>query len=218
MKKLVAVIAVLVVLAVGFLGFQGYERSKQKELFADASVFFEEEDYQKAIQLFEEASEYNNLFSGSLKEQFLYYQAEAYMNLGEYEEAVEIYDQFIAKKPKEERNYILKGYCYGQSGEYEKAEAVYEEGFQQTGDGEFLLNLCNTYLATEEYDKALELIEENRDVDSEDTARELLFSEIVIYEKQQEYEKAYEKAKEFVEVYPDDEDGQKELTFLESRQ
>lgn len=218
MKKLIAVIVLLIVAAGGFFGYQGYERSRQTELFSEASVYFEEKDYQKAIQIFEEAREHDNLFSGSLNEQFLYYQAEAYMNLGDYEEAVKIYNRFIGEKPKEVRNYVLKGYCYSKAKEYDKAASVYEEAYKQTGEGEFLLNLCNMYIVTEDYDKALSLIEQNRDSKEEDTVRRLLFSEIVIYEKQQEYGLAYEKAKEFSEAYPDDEDGKKEMEFLESRQ
>lgn len=218
MKKLIAVIVLLLVAAGGFFGYQGYERSRQTELFSEASVYFEEKDYQKAIQIFEEAREHDNLFSGSLNEQFLYYQAEAYMNLGDYEEAVKIYNRFIGEKPKEARNYVLKGYCYSKAKEYDKAASVYEEAYEQTGEGEFLLNLCNMYIVTEDYDKALSLIEQNRDLKEEDTVRSLLFSEIVIYEKQQEYGLAYEKAKEFSETYPDDENGKKEMEFLESRQ
>lgn len=218
MKKLIAVIVLLILAAGGFFGYQGYERSRQTELFSEASVYFEEKDYQKAIQIFEEAREHDNLFSGSLNEQFLYYQAEAYMNLGDYEEAVKIYNQFIGKKPKEARNYVLKGYCYSKAKEYDKAASVYEEAYEQTGEGEFLLNLCNMYIVTKDYDKALSLIEQNRNLKEEDTAKQLLFSEVVIYEKQQEYGLAYEKAKEFVENYPDDEDGKKEMEFLESRQ
>lgn len=218
MKKLIAVVVLVILVAAGFLGYQGYEKSQQKELFAEASVYFEEEDYQKAIQLFEEAREHDNWFSGSLDSQLFYYQAEAYMNLGDYEEAIEIYDGFIKDKPKEGRNYLLKGYCYSKAKEYDRAADVYEEAYSQTGAGEFLLNLCNMYIATEEYDRALSLIEQNRELKEEDTVKELLFSEIVIYEKQQEYGTAYDKAKEFVEKYPDDEDGIKEMEFLESRQ
>lgn len=218
MKKLIAVIVLLILAAGGFFGYQGYERSRQTELFSEASVYFEEKDYQKAIQIFEEAREHDNLFSGSLNEQFLYYQAEAYMNLGDYEEAVKIYNEFIGKKPKEARNYVLKGYCYSKAKEYDKAASVYEEAYEQTGEGEFLLNLCNMYIVIKDYDKALSLIEQNRNLKEEDTAKQLLFSEVVIYEKQQEYGLAYEKAKEFVENYPDDEDGKKEMEFLESRQ
>ncbi|MDO4553734.1 MAG: tetratricopeptide repeat protein [Lachnospiraceae bacterium] len=218
MKKLIAMFVILILLAAGFLGYQGYERSQQTGLFADASVYFEEQDYQKAIQLFEEAKEHHSLFSGSLEEEFSYYQAEAYMNLEEYDKAIAIYDEYIKENEKESMNYVLKGYCYMQAKEYDQAVDVYKTAYEKTKDGEFLLNLCNVYITTEEYDQALSLISKHQDLEDEDTVRQLLFSEIAIYEKQQDYSTAYEKAKAYVESYPDDADGIKEMEFLESRQ
>ena len=37
-----------------------------------------------------------------------------------------------------------------------------------------------------------------------------MYGKIVIYEKAQEYDRAYEAAKKYVELYPDDEAGKKE--------
>lgn len=218
MKKLTAVILLIVLLTGGFFGYQGYKRSRQKELFEEASVFFEEKDYQKAIQIFEQAKEKNSLFSGSMDRQLLYYEAEAYMNLGEYKEAIQIYNYFIGEKPKEEMNYTLKGYCYEKAKEYDKAAIVYVEAYNQTKEGTFLLKLCNMYIRTKDYDKALEIIAEHGEIKEEEIQKALLFAEIVICEKQQNYEEAYEKAKAFHEKYPEDEDGKKEVEFLESRQ
>ena len=218
MKKLIGILVLLVILGGGFLGYQGYERGQQTELFEEATVYFNEKDYQKAIEIFEEAKEKNNLFSGSIEKKLSHYQAEAYMNLEEYEKAIEIYNRFIADEPKEAMNYVLKGYCYSKAKNYEKAVVTYEAGYEKTRDGQFILKLCNMYITTKKFDKALELIEENRDAKDADMVRDLLFAEIVIYEKQQDYSTAYEKAKTFVEAYPEDEEGKKEMEFLASRQ
>lgn len=218
MKKLIGILVLLVVLVGGFLGYQGYERGQQTELFEEATVYFKEKDYRKAIEFLEMAKEKNNLFSGSIEKELSYYQAEAYMNLEEYDKAVKIYNRFIADEPKEPMNYMLKGYCYTKAKNYEKAVVTYEAGYEKTGEGDFILRLCNMYITTKKFDKALELIEENRDGKDEAMVKKLSFAEIVIYEKQQDYLTAYEKAKAFTEDYPDDEDGKKEMEFLESRQ
>lgn len=218
MKKLIGILVLVVLLAGGFLCYQGYERGQQTELFEEATVYFEEKDYRKAIELFEAAKEKNNLFSGSIEKELSHYQAEAYMNLEEYEKAVKIYNRFIADEPKEAMNYVLKGYCYSKAKNYEKAVVTYEAGYEKTGDGDFILKLCNMYITTKKYEKALELIEENRNAEDAEMVRNLLFAEIVIYEKQQDYSTAYEKAKEFVTTYPEDKEGKKEMEFLESRQ
>ena len=86
MKKMVAGAVLCLLVFVGFLGFQVSEKSKQKEFYQEAAVFFEEADYKKAIQYLEEAKENSNLFTGSLEEEIAYYQAESHMNLEEYEE------------------------------------------------------------------------------------------------------------------------------------
>jgi hypothetical protein len=48
--------------------------------------------------------------------------------------------------------------------------------------------------------------------------KELLFDEIVYYEKLKDYNTAYEKAKAFVEEYPGDADGKNEYDLLYTRQ
>ena len=48
--------------------------------------------------------------------------------------------------------------------------------------------------------------------------RQLMYNEAVVYEFMADWTTAYEKMKAFVEKYPDDAQGQHELTFLESRQ
>lgn len=218
MRKLIGLVLFFVVLVGGFLGYQGYERGQQTEIFEEATVYFKEKDYRKAISLFEEAKDKNNLFSGSIEKELSHYEAEAYMNLEEYDEAIKIYNRFIADEPKEAMNYILKGYCYSRAKNYKKAVVTYEAGYEKTGDGTFIRKLCNMYITTKKFDQALELIEDNRDAGDKDMVRDLLFSEIIIYEKQQDYGTAYEKAKAFVETYPEDKEGKKEMEFLESRQ
>ena len=44
-----------------------------------------------------------------------------------------------------------------------------------------------------------------------------MYGKIVIYEKAEAYDKAYEAAQKYVELYPDDEAGKKEYTFLSTR-
>ena len=70
MKKIIAIMVLLLAALIGFLVFQVNEKMDQEELYEEAAVYFQEEDYKKAIQFFEEASEHNNLFSGKLKNIF----------------------------------------------------------------------------------------------------------------------------------------------------
>ena len=47
--------------------------------------------------------------------------------------------------------------------------------------------------------------------------QELLFNEIVAYEKQLDFNTAFSKAQEYMKMYPDDQEAKKELEFLQSR-
>lgn len=44
-----------------------------------------------------------------------------------------------------------------------------------------------------------------------------MFNEIVVYEKKLDFATALSKIQEYVKMFPDDENAQKELTFLKSR-
>ena len=47
--------------------------------------------------------------------------------------------------------------------------------------------------------------------------QEMLFNQIVCYEKLSDWENAKSKIAEYIQVYPDDADAQREAIFLQSR-
>lgn len=216
MKKIIGGMVLFVLLLTGVLVFQVNEKMTQKELYGEAAVFFQEEDYKKAIQFLEEAREHQNLFSGSLKREIPYYQAEAHLKLEEYEEAIKIYDDLIDGKAKDSIAYMMKAYCLTCMEDYDQALLVYQEGYEKTKDSEFLYCLANLHLTRKEYDKAQQIIDDSKHTE-EETAQKLAFLEIVLYEKQLDYKTAYEKAVVYCEQYPEDAKGIKEREFLKSR-
>ena len=52
---------------------------------------------------------------------------------------------------------------------------------------------------------------------SDSSRRDLLYNEIVVYEKKHDFQTAKQKAEEFMQLYPDDEAGQREYDFLSTR-
>lgn len=216
MKKIISGIVLFVLLLTGILVLQVNEKMTQKELYGEAAVFFQEEDYKKAIQFLEDASEHQNLFSGSMKREIAYYQAESYLKLEEYEEAIKIYDEILKDRGKDSIAYMMKAYCLTCMEDYDQALLVYEEGYKKTKDSEFLYCLANLHLTRKEYDKAQQIIDDSRNAE-EETAQKLAFLEIVLYEKQLDYKTAYEKAVSYCEQYPEDAKGIKEREFLKSR-
>lgn len=67
------------------------------------------------------------------------------------------------------------------------------------------------------YQDALETIQAGQKLQDVLHGRQLLFNEVVIYERMGDYNTAYEKAANYVRMYPEDEVIQRELKFLSSR-
>ena len=67
------------------------------------------------------------------------------------------------------------------------------------------------------YDSALENISKGLEDASTEEMQDLLFNEIVVYEKKLDFSTALSKMQEYIKMFPDDENAAKELTFLQSR-
>ena len=78
------------------------------------------------------------------------------------------------------------------------------------------LALCA--IADEDYDGALSYISQGLALDGTEGKQDLYFNEIVAYEKKLDFVTAKTKAEAYVASYPADEAGQKEWTFLSTRE
>lgn len=215
-KLLRGIIAAAVVIVVAAGVWQWREYSKKQELRDDALLYFQEEDYSKTIQYLESALERHSIFAGELNHDMTCYLAESYYQLDNYEEAEAIYDKLIASDSAEPRYYELKGRCARDAGEYERAMEIYSEGWEKTEDSVFLKLICNIYLEQEDYENALDFTEKGIAAGG-DTKGEFMYQKVIIYERSQKYEEAYEAIQEYCALFPDDEDAQKEMTFLSTR-
>lgn len=76
--------------------------------------------------------------------------------------------------------------------------------------------LCE--LADGNYDAAISSAETGLALEAdESTKRDLLYNEIVAYERKGDFATAKTVAAQFAELYPDDEEGKKEYDFLSTR-
>lgn len=149
--------------------------------------------------------------------------AEDYYCIGQIYYYLEQYDQArnALISPMEEK-YLpalqLMGRIYLAEEDYPHAKAMYEAIRQEAGESADVYNglaLCS--LAAGEYDQALAYIQQGLDLGQEAGKQELLFNEIVAYEKKLDFTTARVKAENYVSLYPTDEAGQKEYTFLKTR-
>ncbi|HJC51368.1 MAG TPA: tetratricopeptide repeat protein [Candidatus Anaerostipes avistercoris] len=213
MKKIVIVILAIVLI---LLAVSGYGYVTQKTTANDGIEYLNDKQYQTAYEKFHEASGKFTLFWTSQKTDVLLYEGEALYQLERYDDAIEVYDRLIDKG--ESRAYSFKAFCYVGKGDEEKAIEVCDEGIAEMPEAGGIY--CTKYgiLAKQEkYEEGIKVLETALDQEDLEDRKEVLFTRIGAYESTFDYDKAYEYAKEFVKQYPDDKNGQKELTFLETR-
>ena len=212
--RIVAVILLVVLIALG--GFQWKNFHKKSQCRENALLYFKEKDYEKSVSYLQEGLNQMSVFGDDMDEDMSCYLAESYYQLGEYEKASGIYDGLMDKHPQEEKYFMLKAENLIAMGNREDAIKLYEEGWNKTKNTAFLREICDCCIEEKEYEKALEYARLGADAGKGDS-QEFLFKEIVIYEKCNDYQSAYEAALEYTKQYPEDEKGQKELKFLETR-
>lgn len=146
-----------------------------------------------------------------------YEKGNIYYYLGDYEKAQE-----MLAKPVEEKYepaMLLMGQSYLAQGDTTSAWVVFQQYKESVGETATAYNglaLCD--IADGAYDAALEDIQAGLALElTDETKRDLLYNEIVAYEKKLDFETAKAKASEFMELYPNDEEGQKEYDFLITR-
>lgn len=206
--------AVVVIIIAGVWQWNVY--NQKKELRQEALLYFKEEDYTKTIRYLETALKKHSVFATNLNRDMTCYLAESYYQLEEYAEAEEIYDTLIQKNPKESKYYQLKGRCAREAEEYDRAIEIFTEGWEKTENSEFLKNICDIYMEKKEYDKALTFAEDGVKAGGE-LKQEFMYQKVIIYEKSEDYEAAYQAVQEYCELYPKDQEAQKEMVFLSTR-
>ena len=217
MRKIIGRVVIVVLLLLAGTGvFQWHNYEKKTEYREEALLYFKEEDYSKTISYLGQALKLHSVFAQKLDLDMTCYLAESHYQLKEYEKAEQIYDKLINNDSKNAQYYILKGECVAKSGDYKAAVKVYEQGWNHTQDTDFLEKICEIYVEQKDYDNALTYIQKGIEQGGESKA-DFMYQQIVIYEKAQNYDKAYEVAKKYVELYPNDVNGKKEYTFLSTR-
>lgn len=141
----------------------------------------------------------------------------AYYYMEDYENAKKELLEAVNKNSTE--GMLLLGMTYRAQGDTSGARNMYQQYVETEGSepakGYNGLALCD--IADGAYDSALENISKGLADTSTEDMQNLLFNEIVVYEKKLDFVSAYSKVQEYVTMYPDDEDAAKELIFLKSR-
>lgn len=111
---------------------------------------------------------------------------------------------------------LLLGKVYLAQGDAANARVMYQqymkEGENSSAQGYNGLALCD--MAQEDYDSALVNISKGLEIAEASDVKDLMFNEVVAYEKKLDFATARDKIAEYLKLYPDDEEAQREQEFL----
>ncbi|MDO4344076.1 MAG: tetratricopeptide repeat protein [Eubacteriales bacterium] len=194
----------------------------------DSASLMEPENYDLFLNIYQQYEEVNQSAVGdeylqkalniSGEEMEDYYQkGNIYFYLGNYQKAQEM----LAKpaEAKHQKAMMLMGQVYLALNDSVSARNIYQQYMEEYGEDAAAYNgiaLCE--VADGNYDAAVTAAETGLALEGgEDAKRDLLYNEIVALERKHDFEAAAVKAAQFVELYPDDEEGKKEYDFLSTR-
>lgn len=114
---------------------------------------------------------------------------------------------------------LYVGSCYGQIGDVENMQIYYDVFLRGNAMNSFMYAQYAAMALDEgKLEEAYAYIQAGKQISDQSHIKELLFDEIVYYEKISDFNTAFEKVKAFVEQYPGDIDGKNEYDMLYTRQ
>ena len=137
--------------------------------------------------------------------------------MGDYANAC-VYLEQAYKKDESEEVMLFLGRAYDKNGNLNYASSIYTKYLQENPESAVVYNelgLCK--LKQGEYQGALDAFQQALKIEDNDMRQVLLFNEIVAYEHIGEFRRATILLENYLAIYPDDEEAQREYTFLKSR-
>lgn len=146
-----------------------------------------------------------------------YFIAKAQYFTGEHEAAIE--GLISAAENGYQDAYYYLGEIYHKRSAYSEAVYYYKTYIGGAGakDAAAYNQMAVCLMKQALYQDAVETIQAGQKLQDVLHGKQLLFNEVVIYERMGDYNTAYEKAADYVRRYPEDEAIQRELKFLSTR-
>ncbi len=193
----------------------------------DAAVALSPEDYDLYLNIYESYTKENLSGMGvsylqaaldlkGMDTEYYYNQGRVYYYLENYDQAQQMLIGPV-EEDYEPAMYLI-GKVYLAQDDRTHALAIYEQIREKFGDSTECFNgLAMCAIQGEDYSTALDYIGQGLALDETEGKQELYFNEIVAYEKMLDFETAKEKAREYIDRYPNDDAGKKEWEFLSTR-
>lgn len=147
----------------------------------------------------------------------LEYKGQVYYLLGEYENAISVLKKALEAGSTYANLYLAK--CYDDMGDVTTAEGYLKTYIGTTPTDAIALNeLGEIMLGKEMYAEAVSYLEQGMACDVIPNRGALMHNLIVAYEYNGNFDKAWELVQEYVMLFPEDEEAQREYIFLKNRQ
>ncbi len=180
-----------------------------------AEAYIHTGEYDKALKQYNILIKANSNYEDTLFYQEITLALENYQK-GNYDEAIVSIENAISRGYDE--LYVFEGSCYGMKGDYEQMFASFETYLESYEESTYVYSqYASAYINLAQFDNAKTYIDKGLALEEDTYRQNLLFDEIAYYEYMQDYDTAFAKAKEFVELYPDNEEGKEEYDFLYTR-
>ena len=194
---------------------QIFSRNKDKNTrLYMADISMKTADYDKAVEEYDTILQQTSADKKNVGKMKEIAQALADFSDSNYAGALPVLEQYVKDYPE---LYLYIGTCYASMNDAEHMFENYEKYIDKYGYNSYLYaQYAAYYISIGEMDNAYGYI--NNGLASDNTfQKELRLQEISYYEKIQNYDKAYELAKELYELYPEYQDGVDEYNFLYTR-
>lgn len=207
----IGLLLILTLIGAAIYGVMRFTREKKKqELLTEGIALLDQGNYEDAIRNLDDALKWSKGKVGEFERDALLYRGEAEFRLKDYDAALNTYE-LLLKEDGENAEY-KKGaaHCLVEKKDYDGALAygvingyVYNlKAVEQINDGE--------------YDAALELIRQG--MEAGDSRQDLAYNQAVAWENKGDFAKALELFEDYASQYGTDENVEREIAFLRSRQ
>lgn len=186
----------------------------QQELLKEGIASLEGGSYEAAIARFDEILAGSKGKVGSFEAEVLSYRGEAEYKQKDYTAALHTFELLVKENGEKEPYQRMLCYIQMELGNYEAALAY---GF---ADAEVYNRMTLQNIEKQDYDTALETVQKGIAACAADNPvmQELTFNQAVIYEEKGDYAKALELFETYLQSYGPDEEAEREVTFLKTRQ
>lgn len=186
------------------------------------------EDYELYIHIYENLASYSLAEDGEtyLNKAFdikgdsaenLTWRGRIYLLLGQYDNAAEELKAALTKGSTDANLYLAQ--VYDAQGDVENAKNHYE-AYMAAGaaDSEAMNALAEIEISKGNYTAALDYINQGLAMENVPNKKALMQNKIIAYEYTSDFSGAWEVIQEYVALYPEDMDAQREYIFLKNRQ